>query len=150
MVPVVHCFISKPLHPTLQGVLELGFNPESTTSRDWKPRLFVLKHDPKTKRSSLDFYKDTKKRWQKQVAKGIISLWPSFHLSLAHGSSYKFPLKLVTSDRQTYCLAAQDFQTMNTWFTHIQRQLTLDNLFPDKKGTTHPYGCPRWLYLVKV
>lgn len=117
-------------------MLELGFNPESTTSRDWKPRLFVLKHDPKTKRSTLDFYKDTKKRWQKQVAIGLISLWPSFRLSLAHSSSYKYPIKLVTSDGQTFCLAAPDCQTMNTWFTYIQAQLTLDNLFPAKKGMT--------------
>ena len=120
--------------PSIQGVLELGFNPESTSSRDWKSRLFVLKHDPKTKRSTLDFYKDTKKRWQKQVAKGLISLWPTFRLSLAHMSSYKFPIKLVTSDGQTFCLATPDFQTMNVWYNQIQSQLTLDNLFTDKKG----------------
>lgn len=118
----------------VQGVLELGSNPESTTSRDWKSRLFVLKHDPKTKRSTLGIYKDTKKRWQKQVAKGLISLWPTFRLSLAHMSSYKFPMKLATSDGKTICLAAPDFQTMNVWYNHIQSQLSLDNLYPDKKG----------------
>ena len=117
-----------------QGVLELGFNPESSSSRDWRARLFVLKHDPRTNRATLDFYKDTKKRWQKQVAKGLISLWPSFRLSLAHVSSYKFPIKLVTSDGQTFYLAAPDFQTMNFWYSRIQTQLSLDNLFPDKKG----------------
>ena len=120
----------------IQGVLELGFNPESTTSRDWKSRLFVLKYDPQTKRSTLDFYKDTKKRWQKQVAKGFVSLSPSFRLSLAHMSSYKFPMKLVASDGQTFCLAAPDVQTMNVWYNHIQSQLSLDNL-PDKKGERH-------------
>lgn len=132
-----------PIVSFIQGVLELGFNPESTTSRDWKSRLFVLKHDPKTKRATLDFYKDTKKRWQKQVAKGLISLWPTFRLSLAHMSSYKFPIKLVTSDRQIFCLAAPDFQMMNVWYNKIQSQLSLDNLFPDKKG-----GCENSKFII--
>ena len=52
-----------------QGVLELG--KESTagslSSRDWKSRLFVLRRDPVTKTSTLYTYKDTKKKWQKQV-----------------------------------------------------------------------------------
>ena len=125
-------------HTFTQGVLELGFNPESTSSRDWKPRLFVLKRDPKTKRSTLDFYKDTKKRWQKQVAKGLISLWPSFQLSLAHVCPYKFPIKLVTSDGQTFYMAAPNAHTMNTWYTYLQTQITLDNLFPDRKGMAKP------------
>ena len=134
MVSSSSCFQILSSLPYIQGVLELGFNPESTSSRDWKSRLFVLKQDPQTKRSTLDFYKDTKKRWQKQIAKGLISLWPTFRLSLAHVSSYKFPIKLVTSDGQTFYLAAPDSQTMNVWYNQIQSQLTLDNLFPDKKG----------------
>lgn len=140
-VCVVVSFSCVKIISNFQGVLELGFNPESTTSRDWKARLFVLKHDPKTNRSTLDFYKDTKKRWQKQVAKGLVSLWPTFRLSLAHMSSYKFPMKLVTSDGQTFCLAAPDFQTMNVWYNQIQSQLSLDNLFPDKKG-----GCEIFIF----
>ena len=67
-----------------------------------------------------------------------MSLSPSFRLSLAHMSSYKFPMKLVASDGQTFCLAAPDIQTMNVWYNHIQSQLSLDNL-PDKKGERHTY-----------
>ena len=51
-------------HTHAQGVLETS---KSSSSKNWKTLLFVLKKQVDTERSTLDFYKDTKKRWQKQV-----------------------------------------------------------------------------------
>ncbi len=78
----------------------------------------------------LDYYKDKKKRWQKQDTVGVIPLFPSFKLSLAHECSFKFPLKLVASG-QTHYLSAADFRSMNAWFHHIQLARVLDK---PKKG----------------
>ena len=64
----------------LQGVIEIGTTPTSTSPKDWKPRLVVLKRQPGSKRASLDYYKDIRKRWQKQTPKGVISLWPWFQV----------------------------------------------------------------------
>ena len=55
-------------HPS-QGVLELGREETaaSLSSKDWKSRLFVLRRDPLTRISTLYMFKDTKKKWQRQV-----------------------------------------------------------------------------------
>jgi len=50
-----------------QGVLEVS---KSSSHKGWKPCLFVLKKHTDAQRSTLDYYKDTKKRWQKQVSGG--------------------------------------------------------------------------------
>lgn len=49
----------------IQGVLEVS---KSSSPKGWKPCLFVLKKHTDAQRSTLDYYKDTKKRWQKQVS----------------------------------------------------------------------------------
>ena len=107
----------------LQGVLQLGSNPSSTSSKAWKSYLFVLKHDREAQISTLDYYRDVKKRWQKQEKRGSINLWPYFDLSLAHNCSYKFPLKITTTlgDRkEEYYLAAGSFDSMNKWCNSLQ------------------------------
>ena len=55
-----------------QGVLEVS---KSSSPKGWKPCLFVLKKHTDAQRSTLDYYKDTKKRWQKQVSGGRRGGW---------------------------------------------------------------------------
>lgn len=113
-----------------EGVIEISSNPASTSPKDWKPRLVVLKRQAGSKRASLDYYKDVRRRWQKQTAKGIISLWPWFQVSIAHNCSYKYPLKVTTSDHVLY-MAAPSLAVMNKWIYYIQTQRLLD---PPKIG----------------
>ena len=110
--------------PSRQGALELGKKPTSTARKDWKPRLFVLKWYPTTDRSTLDYYKDTKKRWQKQEAVGVVSLWPTFEVSLAHSCPYKFTIQLQTVENLLY-LACDTEDDMMQWLNHIQMQRKL-------------------------
>ena len=119
--PVTLVFSAPFLSHSNQGILELGYNVNSKSSKNWKPYLFVLKHDPSKKRSILDYYKNTSKRWQKQSAKGSIPLPESFELSLAHQCSYKYTLRLTASEK-TYYLACNSSQGMNKWFYWIQTQ----------------------------
>ena len=65
-----------------------------------------------------------------QVAKGVVSLWPWFTVSIAHSSSKKFAIQLTTSE-QVLFLAANTLSLMNKWLYHIQTQQLLD---PPKKG----------------
>ncbi len=83
-----------------------------------------------TNHSTLSYYKDTRKKRQKQAPKGIVSLWPWFQLSLAHNCSHKFPLRLTNSEVTVY-LSAASFIMMNRWFFHLQTQRILE---PQKKG----------------
>lgn len=108
-----------------QGILEISIKPDSRSAKDWKPRLFVLKHYSASGRSSLDYYKNTSKRWQKQSIKGVISLWPNFEISIAHLCSYKFTLKLATAEHTVY-LAASNATGMNKWYYFIQTQVKLN------------------------
>ena len=117
--------------PSFQGVLQLGKDPSSTSPKDWKSYLFVLKRDPDSKKSALYYYKDLNKRWQKQASKGCIDLWRFVHLSLAHSCSYKFPLKIVDVNNKEYLLAASTFESMNSWCNHLQSQ---SYLVPSNKG----------------
>lgn len=107
----------------LEGTLQLASrDPRSTSSKDWKSYLFVLKHEQARKRSVLDFFKDVNKRWQKQEKKGSIELWPYFQVSLAHNCSFKFPLKVTDGNKKEYYLAASSFEAMNKWCTTLQMQ----------------------------
>lgn len=106
-------------------MLEIGVKPDSKSSKDWTPRLFVLKHYTSTGRATLDYYKSTKKRWQKQSIKGVISLWPDFKLSIAHQCSYKYTLSLETPEQTVY-LAAPSVVVMNRWYYFIQTQQILE------------------------
>ena len=121
-----------------QGVLEIGKNPNSKSSRDWKPRLFVLKHYLTSGRSTLEYYKNTRKRWQKQPTKGILSLWPRFEISLAHLCSYKYTLALTTTEAGTIYLAANSAPGMNKWFYYIQTQHIME---PAPGGYSLAYCC---------
>ena len=122
---VVTVTIMRPLFTLWQGILEIGHNPDSKSSKDWKPRLFVLKRHPTSGRSSLDFYKSTSKRWQRQSIMGVLSLWPEFEISLAHQCSYKFTLRLTTAENVIY-LASSNQSSMNKWLYHIQTQRILE------------------------
>lgn len=126
------CLFNHPfgICSSCQGVLELGKNPTSTSRKDWKPRLFVLKWYATTDRSTLDYYKDTKKRWQKQDAVGVASLWPAFSVSLAHSCAYKFTIQLQTAESVLY-LACDTEDSMIQWLNQIQMQRKLD---PPKPG----------------
>jgi hypothetical protein len=132
--------VSHPTHPLThpQGILQLGKNPRNTSSRDWKSFLFVLKHDAELKRSTLDYYKDGNKRWQKQEKKGSIVLWPYFQVSLAHECSYQFPIKITDPNKKEFYLAASSFEVMNKWCNSLQRQ---SYLVPSTKGINYaPYS----------
>lgn len=68
-----------------------------------------------------------------QVAKGVVSLWPWFTVSIAQSSSKKFAIQLTTSE-QVLFLAANTLSLMNKWLYHIQTQRLLD---PPKKGAVN-------------
>ena len=85
--------------------------------------LFVLKRSSGV--PMLYYYRDTKKRWQKQTAKGVVVLSPWFHLSIAHECSYKFGFTIRYPEGILY-LAARDNDTMNNWLVNIQAQMTLN------------------------
>lgn len=106
----------------LQGILQLGKDPHSTSPKDWKSFLFVLKHDRDLKKSVLDYYKDVNKRWQKQQRRGSIELWPFFQVSLAHNCSYQFPLKITDPNNKEHILSASSFELMNKWCNCLQMQ----------------------------
>lgn len=105
-----------------QGILQLSKDPYSTSSKDWKPFLFVLKQDQELKKPVLEYYKDVNKRWQKQEKKGSIELWPNFEVSLAHNCSYQFPLKVTVANNREHFMAASNFEMMNKWCTSLQMQ----------------------------
>lgn len=113
--------LTLPILPP-QGILQLGKNPHSTSPKDWKAFLFVLKHDQELKKSSLDYYKDGNKRWQKQDRKGSIVLWPYFQVSLAHECSYQYPIKITDPNNKDFYVAAGSFEVMNKWCNSLQRQ----------------------------
>jgi len=85
--------------------------------------LFVLRRS--TNVPMLSMYRDTKKRWQKQTAKGIIILSPWLHVSIAHECSYKYSF-IVKHPEGTLILAAKDSETMNSWLANLQSQMTLN------------------------
>lgn len=118
----------------LQGVLHLGRKATSNSAKDWKKYLFVLKHRQDTKRTFLDYYKDSNKRWQKQEKKGTIELLSYCHLSLAHNCSYLFPLKISTGKDGDLFLAASDFESMNKWYNCLQMHCYL---VPSTLGMCH-------------
>jgi len=103
--------------------LEKGKNRLSSSSKDWRPMLFVLKRTSGV--PMLYYYRDTKKRWQKQSPKGVVVLSPWFQVSIAHECSYKFGFILKHPEGTLY-LAANDDETMNRWLVNIQAQMTLN------------------------
>ena len=56
---------------------------------------------------------------------GVLSLWPYFEVSLAHQCSYKYTLKLATTESVVY-LASNSQGSMNKWLYHIQTQRVLE------------------------
>ena len=139
------------------------------SARDWKARLFVLRRDATSQTSSLFCFKDTKKRWQKQVMwhllssllslsnthllslslslsltpqtpKEVIQLHPHFEVSLAHTSGYKFPLRLTVPDQPPLFLSAASYHLMNQWLYHIQTQR---QLISQKRGASQYTNIPR-------
>jgi len=85
--------------------------------------LFVLRRNANV--PMLSMYRDTKKRWQKQTAKGIIVLSPWVHVSIAHECSYKYSF-VVKHPEGTLILSAKDSETMNSWLVNLQSQMTLN------------------------
>jgi len=85
--------------------------------------LFVLKRSGNV--PMLSMYRDVKKRWQRQTAKGIIALSPWVHVSIAHECSYKYAFT-VKHPEGSLILAAKDADTMDTWLAHLQQQMTLN------------------------
>ena len=118
-------FICLQTYHTFQGVLHLGSKATSNSSKDWKKYLFVLKHHQDTKRSFLDYYHDSRKRWQKQEKKGSIELVSYCHVSLAHSCSYMFPLKISTVYNGELFLAASSCGAMNRWYNCLQMNFYL-------------------------
>lgn len=84
-----------------------------------------MKFFPSSGRATLDFYKNTSKRWQKQTIKGVISLFPYFEISIAHQCSYKYTFKISTPEGTVY-LAASNSTAMNKWIYFIQTQKILE------------------------
>ena len=85
--------------------------------------LFVLRRSSNV--PMLYYYRDTRKRWQKQSPKGIVVLSPWFHVSIVHECAYKFSF-MITHPEGIIYLAAKDNETMNTWIVNIQAQTTLN------------------------
>ena len=82
----------------------------------------------------------------RQTAKAILHLHPTFHVSLAHTSGYKYPLQLTVADHPPHYLAAETSHLMNIWLNHLQMQRIL---VPDKFGEHRHYGnvlCTRALH----
>lgn len=103
--------------------MEKGKNGLSSASKDWRQLLFVLKRTSDV--PMLYYYRDTKKRWQKQTPKGVIVLSPWFRVSIAHECAYKFSFVIKHPEGIIY-LAAKDNDSMNSWLVNIQAQLTLN------------------------
>ena len=113
--------------------MHLGRKATSTSSKDWKGYLFVQKYCQDTKSSFLDYYRDSKKRWQKQQKSGSIEL--NFYcVSLAHNCSYQFPLKIITKKEGELYLAASTFGAMNKWYNCLQMNCYL---VPSAQGRCH-------------
>lgn len=85
--------------------------------------LFVLKRSQGV--PMLYYYRDVKKRWQKQTPKGVVVLSPWLQVSIAHECSYKFSFTIKHPEGTVY-LAAKDNDTMNNWIVNIQAQMTLN------------------------
>lgn len=85
--------------------------------------MFVLKRSSGV--PMLYYYRDTKKRWQKQSPKGVVVLSPWFHVSISHECSYKFSFTVKHPEGTVY-LAAKDDETMNNWLVNIQGQMILN------------------------
>ena len=96
-------------------------DPSSKSSKDWKTYFFVLKRDKELKKSVLDYYKDANK-CKKQERKGFIELWPYFQVSLAHNSSYQYPLTITDANNKEYTISATSFEVMNKWCNSLQMQ----------------------------
>jgi len=103
----------------------MGKKPSSSSTKDWKKYLFVLKHKKDSKRLFLDYYKDPNKRWQKQEKKGSLEVLSYCHFSLAHNCSYLFPLKITSGSDGDYFLAASTFDSMNQWYNCLQKSCYL-------------------------
>ena len=108
----------------LQSILELGKNPLSSSGKDWKPRLCVLKRHGDTKRATLDYYKDTRKRWQKQVCI-LYAHTKSSHLGL-------FILVLVVQICKYDELggAINEFWQLDASLQHVARYILVVGLLP--------------------
>lgn len=123
-----HCTLCITCAVLVQGELEKGKNGLSSASKDWRQLLFVLRRTSDV--PMLYYYRDTKKRWQKQTAKGVVVLSPWFYVSIAHECAYKFSF-IIKHPEGTIYLAAKDNDSMNSWLVNIQAQLILNT----KEGT---------------
>ena len=76
-----------------------------------------------------------------QTPKAVVHLHPSFEVSLAHTSGYKFPLRLSVAGGPPLFLAAANYHQMNQWLFHLQTQRLLVDKWGGSLALVPTGGC---------